>query len=136
MSFHPAAKDHDEEQAADRRGQIGTMVGERSSYNALFDDRATLASAMPIVPIQRRRRLGLRSDVCYWIAVVALRAAATNLADFLTHDLGLSYLLTTGGEVSFADIEAIAPILRLYKVGDPARCRAYDRRERCLHWMS
>ena len=36
-------------------------------------------------------RLGRRTEVFYWTAIVALRAAATNLADFLTHDLAVSY---------------------------------------------
>jgi uncharacterized membrane-anchored protein len=37
------------------------------------------------------RRHWPRTEAPYWIAIVALRAAATNVADFLTHDLGFSY---------------------------------------------
>ncbi len=61
------------------------------------------------------RRLGLQTELCYWIAVVALRAAATNLADFLTHDLGLSYVLTTSAL-------GAAGLLAGYKTRPSARC--------------
>lgn len=37
-------------------------------------------------------RLGERAEAGYWVAIVALRAAATNVGDILTHDAGLSYL--------------------------------------------
>ena len=41
------------------------------------------------------RVAGRRTEAFYWVAVVALRAAATEVADWLTHDLRLDYLLTT-----------------------------------------
>lgn len=40
------------------------------------------------------RRAGLRTEGYYWVAIIALRAAATNLADFITHDLKVSYPLS------------------------------------------
>ena len=43
------------------------------------------------------RRAGLRTEGFYWVAIVALRAAATNAGDFLTHDLGLSYAWASAG---------------------------------------
>lgn len=39
------------------------------------------------------RRFAGRTVAAYWIAVLALRAAATNVADGLTHEFGLSYPL-------------------------------------------
>lgn len=45
--------------------------------------------------IWRDAIVGRRTEAFYWIAIVALRAGATNAADFLTHDLGISYLLVT-----------------------------------------
>jgi uncharacterized membrane-anchored protein len=38
-----------------------------------------------------RDRVSQRSETWYWIAIVALRAAATNLGDFVTHDLRIGY---------------------------------------------
>ena len=38
-------------------------------------------------------RFGARTLAAYWVAIVCLRAAATNLADFLTHDLGAGFAL-------------------------------------------
>ena len=40
-------------------------------------------------------RLGARSEAGYWLAIVALRAAATNVGDFLTHEGKLSYLVVS-----------------------------------------
>jgi uncharacterized membrane-anchored protein len=37
------------------------------------------------------RRFARRTDAGYWIAIVTLRAAATNVGDFLTEDLSISY---------------------------------------------
>ena len=36
-----------------------------------------------------------RTEAGYWLAIVAMRAAATNLADIFTHDLALGYVLTS-----------------------------------------
>jgi uncharacterized membrane-anchored protein len=36
-------------------------------------------------------RFGRHTDAYFWIAIVGLRAAATNVADALTHDFGLGY---------------------------------------------
>jgi uncharacterized membrane-anchored protein len=38
------------------------------------------------------RRTAARTEAGYWLAIVAMRAAATNLADIFTHDLALGYL--------------------------------------------
>ncbi len=39
-------------------------------------------------------RFGRRTDAFFWIGIVCLRAAATNVADALTHDFGFDYGLT------------------------------------------
>ena len=40
----------------------------------------------------RSDRRSARSEAGYWIAIVTLRAAATNVGDLLTHDFGFSYV--------------------------------------------
>jgi uncharacterized membrane-anchored protein len=51
---------------------------------------ASLA-AISVLAIRSDRRTARRTEAGYWIAIVALRAAATNVGDLLTHDLGLGY---------------------------------------------
>ena len=41
------------------------------------------------------RVAGGRTEAFYWVAVVALRAAATEVADWMTHDLRFDYLVST-----------------------------------------
>ena len=36
-----------------------------------------------------------RTEVFYWLAIICLRAVATNVGDFLTHTMGMNYLLAT-----------------------------------------
>ena len=43
------------------------------------------------------RRAQLETQAYYWLAIIAIRTAATNLADLATHDLGLSYGLVEPG---------------------------------------
>lgn len=38
------------------------------------------------------RRVGTRTEFGYWVAIVVLRAAATNVADFMTEGLRLAYI--------------------------------------------
>src|SRR5262249_46039378 len=38
------------------------------------------------------RRAAARTEAGYWLAIVVMRAAATNLADIMTHDLALGYV--------------------------------------------
>ena len=40
-------------------------------------------------------RAAARTEAGYWVAIVAMRAAATNLADIFTHDLALGYVLVS-----------------------------------------
>jgi uncharacterized membrane-anchored protein len=61
-------------------------------------DRMTsfgLLAAICIAAIVVDRIVASRTEAAYWTAIVALRAAATNLGDVLTHDLHLGYVLST-----------------------------------------
>jgi uncharacterized membrane-anchored protein len=73
---------------------FGTNVGDLWA-EILFPGRTTsLASllAICVAAIWYHRRMAARTEAGYWIAIVAMRAAATNVADICTHDLGLGYL--------------------------------------------
>jgi uncharacterized membrane-anchored protein len=44
-------------------------------------------------------RIGRKNEACYWLAIILLRAAATNVGDGLTHVVGLDFVtasVTTG----------------------------------------
>jgi uncharacterized membrane-anchored protein len=73
---------------------FGTDVGDLWA-EILFPGRTTsLASllAICVAAIWYHRRMAARTEGGYWIAIVAMRAAATNVADICTHDLGLGYV--------------------------------------------
>jgi uncharacterized membrane-anchored protein len=69
-----------------------------------------------LVAISADRASGRRAEAGYWVAIVLLRAAATNVADFLTHDLALGYVLPA---VVLAGATLIAG--GLTRTGTPAR---------------
>jgi uncharacterized membrane-anchored protein len=76
---------------------FGTNVGDLWA-EILFPGRsASLASLLCIcvAAVWYHRRAAARTEAGYWVAIVAMRAAATNLADILTHDLALSYTLAS-----------------------------------------
>lgn len=54
-----------------------------------------LLVAISCFAIWSDRRIGRRTEAGYWVAIVVLRAAATNLGDFLTHNLALGYVTVT-----------------------------------------
>ena len=73
---------------------LGTNLGDLWA-EILFSRRLTsLVSLLVIcaVAIWYDRRSAPRQEIGYWIAIVAMRAAATNLADIFTHDLALGYV--------------------------------------------
>ncbi len=73
---------------------FGTNMGDLWA-DVLFPGRLTsLASLLVIcaVAIWYHRRAAARTEAGYWIAIVAMRAAATNLADSITHDMALGYV--------------------------------------------
>lgn len=76
---------------------LGTNVGDLWA-EILFPGRLTsLASLLIICAVAALydRRAAPITEACYWVAIVAMRAAATNLADILTHDLALGYGLVS-----------------------------------------
>lgn len=76
---------------------FGTNVGDLWA-EVLFPGRiASLASLLCIcvAAVWYHRRAAARTEAGYWVAIVAMRAAATNLADILTHELALGYVLTS-----------------------------------------
>ncbi len=76
---------------------LGTNVGDLWA-EILFPGRLTsLASLLAVcaVAVLYDRRAAPLTEAGYWVAIVAMRAAATNLADILTHDLALGYVLVS-----------------------------------------
>src|SRR5580692_7991616 len=76
---------------------FGTNVGALWA-EILFPGRMTsLASLLAIcaAAVWYHRRAAARTEAGYWLAIVAMRAAATNLADIITHDLAMGYVLAS-----------------------------------------
>ena len=76
---------------------FGTNVGDLWA-GILFPGRLTsLASLLGIcvAAVWYHRRAAAHTEAGYWVAIVAMRAAATNLADIITHDLALGYVLSS-----------------------------------------
>ena len=72
---------------------LGTNLGD-FWVDTLFANRLSSLCSLVIicgVAMLLDRAYAARSAIPYWVAVLALRAAATNVADGLTHDFGLSY---------------------------------------------
>lgn len=74
---------------------FGTNLGDFWVDGLALDRPSSFAvlASVCLVAVWGDARLGRRTEAFYWVAIVALRAAATNLADFMTHDLAASYLL-------------------------------------------
>ena len=73
---------------------FGTNVGDLWA-EVLFPGRiGSLTSLLCIcvAAVWYHRRAAARTEAGYWVAIVAMRAAA-NLADILTHELALGYVL-------------------------------------------
>lgn len=83
-----------------------------------FASMATLC----LVAIAGDLRFGRETEIFYWMAIVLLRAAATNIADFLTHEHGVDLLLVTAsfGAVTIG-LALIAP-----RASDPSRSPPID----------
>jgi uncharacterized membrane-anchored protein len=73
---------------------FGTNVGDLWGEVLFPGLLSSLASLLAIcaVSVWYDRHAAARTEVGYWIAIVAMRAAATNLADILTHNLALGYV--------------------------------------------
>lgn len=76
---------------------FGTNVGDLWA-EILFPGRMsslTALMAVCIAAVWYHRRAFDRTEAGYWVAIVAMRAAATNVADAITHDLPLGYVLSS-----------------------------------------
>jgi len=73
---------------------FGTNVGDLWAETLFPGRTASLVSLLGVcaVAVWSHRRAAARTEIGYWLAIVAMRAAATNLADILTHDLALGYV--------------------------------------------
>ena len=79
---------------------VASMAGANTGdfaarYLHLGHTRGLLPLALAFIAIvwaEKRARRG--SEAFYWLAIIVLRTAATNLADLMTHDLHLGYGLT------------------------------------------
>lgn len=65
----------------------GLALGRAASFASL-----AILAGLAILSDRKSRE---RGGAAYWLAIVVLRAAATNIGDFITHDLALGYLPTT-----------------------------------------
>lgn len=76
---------------------LGTNLGDLWGEDLLAGLAASLASLLVIcaMAVWYDRRNAGRTEAGYWVAVVAMRAAATNLADMMTHQLALGYVLVS-----------------------------------------
>src|SRR3982074_1430625 len=71
---------------------FGTNVGDlwaEKLFPGLFTSLASLLGICVLAVGYHRR--APRTEAGYWVAIVAMRAAATNLADIITHNLALGY---------------------------------------------
>jgi uncharacterized membrane-anchored protein len=72
---------------------LGTNAGDLWAQILLPGRLSSLICLLAIcaLAVWYDRRMAARGEAGYWTAIVAMRAAATNLADILTHDLSLGY---------------------------------------------
>lgn len=91
---------------------LGTNLGD-FWVDWLYHDRPTSFASLAVicvVSIWADRRYAARSDVAYWVAIVALRAAATNVADYMTHDLALCYVSQRSPSESARSSLPVSPV--------------------------
>jgi uncharacterized membrane-anchored protein len=61
------------------------------------------------------RRAAAHTEAGYWVAILVMRAAATNLADIITHDLAMNYVLAS------AVLAALTAVAARFTHSDPVR---------------
>ena len=73
---------------------FGTNLGDLWTGRLGLPGAAAFASlvAVSALAVLGDRRIGLRTEAAYWVAIVVLRAAATNVADFLIENLHLGFV--------------------------------------------
>jgi uncharacterized membrane-anchored protein len=71
----------------------GANTGDFLSHNLhLGHTRGLLPlAALFFLILWAERRARIATEAYYWLAIIVLRTAATNLADLCTHDLNLGY---------------------------------------------
>src|ERR1700692_3049952 len=72
----------------------GANTGDFLSHNLhLGHTRGLLPlAALFLIILWAERRARIPTEAYYWLAIIVLRTAATNLADLCTHDLKLGYI--------------------------------------------
>jgi uncharacterized membrane-anchored protein len=76
---------------------LGTNLGDLWAEVLLPGRFISLATLLGICAgaVWYDRRAAARTEAGYWLAIVMMRAAATNLADIFTHDFALGYTQVT-----------------------------------------
>ena len=96
----------------------GANAGDLEAHGLGFGHAAglpLLAACLAAVLLAERRSVR-PGTAFYWTAILVVRMAATNLADFLTHDLRLPY----PGAIAALGIATLLPALRTHRGGDGA----------------
>jgi uncharacterized membrane-anchored protein len=109
---------------------FGTNVGDLW-VQALFRGRFTSLASLLVIcaaSVWYHRRAAGRTEASYWVAIVAMRAAATNLADIITHDLALGYVLAS---IALAVLTLIAA-----RCTDPDHSRSGSPRVDGAYWIA
>jgi uncharacterized membrane-anchored protein len=80
----------------------GTTIGDLLSQtlNLGFLGGPLILAVLFLVVLCGEHMSRFGGEIYYWLAIVVARAAATDLADFATHQLKLDYLLVAGGLVA------------------------------------
>jgi len=79
----------------------GTTIGDflSQTLNLGFLGGPLPLAVLFVVFLCAERLSKFGGEIYYWLAIVVARAAATDLADFATHQLKLDYLMVAGGLV-------------------------------------
>jgi uncharacterized membrane-anchored protein len=74
----------------------GANTGDFLSHNLHLGHWRGLAplAVVFLLIVWAERRARIATEAYYWLAIIVLRTAATNLADLATHDFGLGYSVT------------------------------------------
>lgn len=77
----------------------GANTGDFLSHNLHLGHWRGLAplAVVFLLIVWAERRARIATEAYYWLAIIVLRTAATNLADLATHDFGLGYPITDLG---------------------------------------
>jgi len=106
---------------------FGANMGDFVSHVlGLGHDRGLAPLAVVLVVVLLlERRARFATEAYYWLAIVTVRTAATNLADFGTHDLRLGYAGVLGGLAALLVLTLLADRRRAAPPGLPATGALY-----------